>query len=440
MPEVKYAKSGDLNIAYCTVGDGPFDLVYIPGFVSHVETWWELPLIARHLSRLASFSRFTMFDKRGVGMSDPWQGAPTLDERMDDIRAVMDDAAIDQAAIFAISEGGPLASLFAATHPDRVQSLILYATGARLCSAPDYPHGVDRETAEVFVQAMEETWGQDTALSVDLISPTLANDEAFREAWARARRRAASPKMAADLLRMNIDMDIREVLPLIQTPTLVIHRTGDRFVSVEHGRYLADHIDGARYLELPGDDHLPFVNDDDILSEVEEFLTGSRAPGEPDRVFATVVFTDIVGSTERAAAEGDRHWRELLDAHDAATERQVERFGGRRVKSTGDGCLATFDRPGRAIEAARAVVEAVRAAGLEVRAGLHAGEVEVRGEDIGGIAVHIGARVAALAAPGEVLVSSTVKDLVVGSPFTFDDRGVHELKGVPGEWRLCALV
>lgn len=438
-PEVRYAKSGDLNIAYTMAGEGDFDLVYIPGFVSHTEVFWELPLIAHHMQRLASFSRFVVFDKRGVGLSDPWAGAPTLDERMDDIRAVMDHAGIDQAAIFAVSEGGPMSLLFAATYPGRISALALYGTGARFARSDDYPFGPTREQAEPFLDLLEETWGEGGAVSVEMIAPSLADDLEFREQWGRARRTAASPKMGADLLRMNLDIDVRHVLPSVRTPTLVIHRRGDRFVPVEHGRYLADHIPGARYLELEGEDHLPWVNDDELLGEVEEFLTGRRGEAEPNRALATVLFTDIVGSTQRAAAEGDHRWRELLDAHDRATRREVVRFGGRAVKSTGDGFLATFDRPGAAIEAARAVIDAVRSGGLDIRVGLHTGEIELRGDDVGGIAVHIGARVAALAQAGEVLTSSTVKDLVVGSPFQFEDRGVHEMKGVPGEWRLCAV-
>ena len=436
---MKYAKSGDVNVAWVELGEGPIDLVYIPGFVSHVDVFLRQPLIGNHMRRLAAFSRVILFDKRGVGMSDPWSQPPTLDERMDDIRAVMDAAGSERAAIFAVSEGGPMALSFAATYPERVSALALYATGARFTQTDDYPHGYPREFVAPFLDLLEETWGESGAVSVEMIAPSLKDDVAFREEWGRARKIAASPRMAADTLRMNADIDVRHVLPAVQAPALVMHRTGDQFVPVENGRYLGEHLPGARYVEFDGADHLPFVNDDEIVGLVEEFLTGSRTEVVPDRALATVLFTDIVGSTERAAAEGDAAWRALLDRHDTTTRAEVERFGGRAIKSTGDGFLATFDRPGRAIEAARSVVAAVGQGGLQIRAGLHTGEIELRGDDVGGIAVHIGARVGALAGPGEVLVSSTVRDLVVGSPFTFDDRGTYQLKGVPGEWRLLAV-
>jgi class 3 adenylate cyclase/alpha-beta hydrolase superfamily lysophospholipase len=435
----RYARSGDTNIAYQIHGDGPVDLVYVPGFASHVELSQEEPRIARHHRRLASFARVVFFDKRGTGMSDPWQGAPTLDERMDDIRAVMDAANLDRSAILGVSEGGPMAIVFAATYPERVTALVLYASGARFTRTEDYPYGATREEASAMIDFIEATWGESRVEPLSILTPALADDEAFREAWSRIRRRSASPRMAADLLRMACDIDIRAVLPSVRTPTLVLHRRGDRFIPVEHGRYLAEHLPAASYVELDGDDHLLFVGDLDVDDHIEEFLTGGRRTSDPDRALATVLFTDIVDSTRQAGAIGDRRWRELLDLHDSATAREVNRFGGRVVKSMGDGSLATFDRPGRAITTTRAIAAEVTRIGLQVRAGIHTGEVETRDADIGGLAVHIAARIAALAGPGETLVSRTVKDLLVGSEVRFNDHGCTELKGVPGEWQLFAV-
>ncbi|HVM41704.1 MAG TPA: adenylate/guanylate cyclase domain-containing protein [Acidimicrobiia bacterium] len=436
MSNVRYAKSGDLNIAYRTAGEGDVDVVYVPGFVSHIDLFLDDPKVSPHFRRLASFSLLVVFDKRGTGLSDPWNGAPTLDERMDDIRAVMDDAGVERAVLFGVSEGGPLCLTFSATYPDRVSALVLYASGARFTRTDDYPFGLPMESVEPMLQQIEESWGDPDALATVAGSPSRIDDPEFKEAWARARRMSASPKMAADLLRMNCHIDVRHLLPLVSVPTLVLHRAGDQFVPVEHGRYLAEHLPGARYVELEGVDHVPFFDDDDLLDEIEEFVTGKRTVHDTERVLATVLFTDVVGSTERAAEVGDRRWRELLDDHDALTLREVERFGGRLVKLTGDGALAVFDRPGRALSAARTVLDSVASIGLQLRAGLHAGEVELRGDDVGGIAVHIAARVSALAQAGSVFTSATVKDLVVGSDFEFTDRGSHELKGVPGTWNV----
>ena len=437
--ETYYARSGDLQIAYQMLGDGDLDLVYVPGFVSHVEVFLEHPHIHRHLASLASFSRLLFFDKRGVGMSDRWDSAPTLDERMDDIRAVMDHAGVERASFFAVSEGGPLALLFAATYPERVRSLVFYATGARFARGEDYPHGLTLEQIDAFLPVMREGWGVVDPASLALAAPSKMDDPEFVEGWARARRIAASPKMATDILRLNCEIDVRGILPTVQAPALVLHRSGDRFVDIEHGRYLAEHLPNAEFVELDGTDHMPFIDPDQIAVEAEEFLTGHRSVPEPDRALATVLFTDIVGSTERAANEGDAHWRALLDHHDRCTRRTVERLGGRVVKSTGDGVLATFDRPSAAIEAARATADAVADVGLQIRAGVHTGEIELRGDDVSGIAVHIGARVGALAGPGEVLVSSTVKDLVVGSSFRFQHHGYHALKGIPGDWQVFSV-
>jgi len=434
-PQTRYAKSGDVHIAYQVVGDGPFDLVFVPGWVSHLEVAWEEPSLARFYNRLASFSRLILFDKRGTGLSDrvSVKEVPTLEQRMDDVRAVMDAVGSERAALMGASEGGPMSVLFAATYPQRTSALVLYGTMARRFEL----RPTDEQLQPVF-DAMERTWGQ--AMDTGLWAPSRAHDQQFKEWLARLGRLGASPGAAAALIRMMIQMDVGHVLSAIRVPTLVIHRTGDRAVAVDLGKRLAEQIPGAKYAELPGDDHLPWVGDADaILDEIEEFLTGVRPAPEPDRVLATVLFTDIVGSTERAAELGDHRWRDLLDSYYSLARKELAFFRGREVKTTGDGFLATFDGPARGIRCACAISDSARPLGIEVRAGLHTGECEIMGEDIGGIAVHIGARVAAQAGSGEVLVSSTVKDLVAGSGLRFEDRGAHALKGVPEEWRLFAV-
>jgi class 3 adenylate cyclase len=439
-PETRYAKSGDVNIAYQMVGEGPFDLLYVAGWVSHVEESWEEPALASFLGRLASFSRLILFDKRGTGLSDrvPEHELPTLEQRMDDVRAVLDAVGSERAALFGYSEGGPMCALFAATYPERTLSLVFYGSFAKRLSAPDYPWGkdpVEREDEYAFV---EREWGRPTELAHYL--PSVAHDEGFVRRMATYRRRSASPGAAVALMRMNSQVDIRSVLPVIGVPALVLHRAGDRDVDVGNGRYLAEHIPGARYVELPGDDHMMFVGDTDaILGEVEEFLTGVRRGPDPDRVLVTLLFTDIVGSTDRAARLGDRAWRELVERHHELVRAELDRWQGREIDTAGDGFLAEFGGPARAIRCAEAVVSGVRALGLEVRAGVHTGEAQRAGGALRGIAVHIGARVAAQATPGEVLVSGTVKDLVAGAGIEFEDRGEHELKGVPGSRRLFAV-
>jgi class 3 adenylate cyclase len=440
MPETRYAKSGDVHIAYQVWGDGPVNLVFLPGWISHVEFAWEESAARRFIDRLASFATVAFFDKRGTGMSDPVPQVdlPTLEQRMDDARAVMDAAGMEQAALLGISEGGAMGVLFAATYPSRTTALILYGAWASMTRTTEYPWGLPPQAVEKALAEIEEGWPRGDAL--DVLAPSVAGDNAFKQRWARYQRMSASVGAAVGIMRMNFQTDVRSALPLISAPTLIIQRSGDRLVRPEHGRFLADHISDAKYLELPGEDHLFFLGDNEpVLGEIEEFLTGSRHASDTDRVLATVLFTDIVGSTERAAHLGDRAWRELLDAHDGVVRRQLDRFRGREVHTVGDGFLATFDGPGRAIRCACAIRDAVRALGIEVRAGLHTGEVEVRGDDVAGMAVHIGARVSAGAAPGEVLVSSTVKDLVAGSGIEFADRGDHELKGVPGTWKLFAV-
>ena len=439
IPETRYARTADgLHIAYQVVGDGPFDLVASLGYVSHVEMAWEDPATAECLHSLSSFSRLILFDRRGLGLSDPIQGAPTLEDRMQDLGAVMDAAGSERAALFGLSEGGPMSMLFAATYPERVSALVLYGTFARMTKAVDYPWGYPPEVLDRYVEAKVESWGGDN--TVDFFAPSAADDLEFRRRWAAYERRATSPGAYRSLMNMNADTDVRDVLPSIRVPTLILHRSGDLPVRVGHARYLSEHIAGARYVELPGDDHFFWVGDTGaIIDEVEEFLTGHRSAHEPDRVLSTMVFTDIVDSTRRAADLGDRRWRGLLDEHDAMIHRQLERFRGRQIKSTGDGVFATFDGPARAIHCAGAMRDGARQLGLEIRAGLHTGECEIRGHDLGGIAVHVGARVAGLAGPGEVLVSRTVVDLVAGSGIEFTDRGERELKGVPGTWQLFAV-
>lgn len=437
-PTTRYARSGDLHIAYQVIGDGPIDLVIVPGWVSHIEVLWEEPQAAAFVRRLGEFSRVILFDKRGTGMSDPVTYAPPVDERMDDIGAVMDAAGSQRAALFGYSEGGTLALVFAATHPDRVSSVIGYGTYARFIRDADYQIGLPEPLFQRFIDDFSSAGT--TGEFYDVVVPSRHGDEQFREWFARLCRQAASPSMAGLYMQANMRMDIRPFLASIRVPTLVLHRTGDNLVRVDGGRHLADNIAGAKYVELDGGDHWPWFGDSEsVVEEIEEFVTGVRHAAPPDRVLATVMFTDIVSSTEQLATMGDKAWKRLLDQHDSVTSRQVERFRGRAIKQTGDGVLATFDGPARAVQCARSIQEANHAIGLEVRAGLHVGECELRGDDIGGLAVHIAARVAERAGPGEIMVSSTVKDLVAGSGLEFTERGVHQLKGVPGEWRLFAV-
>jgi class 3 adenylate cyclase len=435
----RYAQAEDgTNIAYQVHGEGSLDLVFVPGFVSHAEVFWEEPATARFIRRLASFGRLVTFDKRGQGLSDRPDRPPTLEESMGDLRTVMDATGCERAAIFGISEGGPMSVLFAATYPERVSALVLYATYARMLKADDFPEGVREEVYDEWKEAVRSDWGG--AVGVDYWAPSCKDDADFARWWGRLLRLGTSPAGALQLIDLYREIDVRAALPAIDAPTHVLHRAGDRLVPVRQGRYLAKAIPDARYVELPGSDHLPMVGDEGrLLDEVEEFLAGSRRASEPERALATTLFTDIVGSTETAARVGDRRWRELLERHDATVRRELEIHRGREVKTMGDGFLATFDGPARAIRCACAIRDELQASGLEVRAGIHTGEVELLGGDVSGMAVNIGARVSALAAPGEVLVSSTVRELVVGSGLEFAERGAHKLKGAPGEWRLFAV-
>lgn len=437
-PETRYAKSGALRIAYQVVGDGPLDVVLVPGFVSHLDLAWETPPFSDIHRYLSSFGRLILFDKRGVGLSDRGATVPTLEERMDDVRAVLDAVGSERAALVGISEGGPMSLLFAATYPERVAALVLWSSFARVSLAPDYPEGVPDEVFERTYARIERYWGSGRTIRAVVVQDA-PDDPALLQIWGRYERSAASPTMAIGCLRFGAESDVRHVLPAISAPTLVVHRTGDPLVPIPHGRYLAAHIPHAILRELPGATHLSVTGADRAALEViEEFLLGSRAVQPIDRVLKTVLFTDIVDSTARASALGDRRWRELLDAHDALVRREIGRARGELVKTTGDGMLAAFDGPARAIRCAQALIQHAAGLGLSLRAGLHTGECELRGADLAGIAVHIGARVAALAAPEEILATGTVADLVVGSGIRFRDRGPQQLKGA-GEWRVLAV-
>ena len=432
VPKTQYAKSGDIRIAYQVVGEGPFDLVFVPGFISNLDAAWEEPYRARVWTRLASFARLILFDKRGTGLSDRTVGVPTLEERMDDVRAVMDAVGSQQAALFGISEGGAMSILFAATYPERTRALVLYGTYGHFSSWVVPPNMIDAA-----MDRMERNWG--TGESLRLFAPSVASDETFKLSWARFERLGASPSAVVALMRMNSEIDVRPILPSIRVPTFIIHRQGDTRVNVEAGRFMARLIPNAKYLELPCSDHIVWTGETDlVLDEVEEFLTGSRYAIESDRVLATVLFTDIVNSTMRAETIGDRAWHDVLDRHNALVRREISRHRGHEVRTMGDGFLATFDGPARSIRCALAINEGVEALGLQVRAGLHTGEIEMADDDLSGIAVHIASRVATMAKPGQVLVSNTVRDLVAGSNIRFHDEGSHSLKGLTESVRLFA--
>jgi class 3 adenylate cyclase len=438
VPAARYAKSGDTNIAYVTYGDGPLDILWVPTWISQCEYLFLEPTIKAAFDRIASFGRVIVFDRRGSGLSDPMLGAPTLEEQMDDVLAVMKAAGSERAAVVGSLEGGPMAALFAASHPDRTQALVLYATFARAVWAPDYDWTWKAEERDASSAQLVANWGK--GLTAAGVAPSRADDPKFMAWAARLERLAASPATIAKIISLIGEFDVRKVLPSIRVPTLVAHRRDDTFINFEHALYFAEQIPGARLLELEGSDSLFSIGDTEaFLGEVEEFLTGTRHEREPDRMLATVLFTDICKSTERAAELGDASWRALLERHDGLVRRALDRHRGREIKRTGDGFLATFDGPARAIRCAGSIAEGVHQLGIEVRSGLHTGECEVMNGDVGGLAVHIGARVMGAAEPSEVLVSSTVKDLVVGSGIDFVDRGSRELKGVPGEWRLFAV-
>ncbi|HWS85364.1 MAG TPA: alpha/beta fold hydrolase [Pyrinomonadaceae bacterium] len=436
VPETRYALSGDVNIAYQTLGDAPLDLVFVMGWVSHLEYFWREPSVARFLRRLATFSRLILFDKRGTGLSDrvPLDQLPTLEQRMDDVRAVLEAVGSERAAIIGISEGGPLSALFAATYPERTSALVMIGTYAKRVRGEDYPWGPTREEREHFFQEIREHWGG--PVGIDERVPSRANDPAFREWWAEYLRMGASPGAAAALTRMNAEVDVRHVLTTVRVPTLVIHNRGDLCLKVEEGRYVASRIPGARFVELPGRDHLPFFEDQEtVLNEIEEFLTGARHVREPDRVLATLLYVNVLDG--RAAAHCSRQWRDLVSRFRAHVSKEIKWFRGREVDMEGSGPLAVFDGPARAIRCACAVKEYAARLHIEVRAGLHTGECDLlEGGRVGGLAVEIGRAVRARARAGEVLVSHTVKDLVAGSGIAFEERGAHTFPGLPGDWRL----
>lgn len=437
-PPTRYVQAGRASIAYQVSGEGP-DVVLVPGFLDHIEAIWQDAGFAEFFRRVASFSRLIAFDKRGSGMSDRLPGGEEvrLDERMDDIRAVMDAVGVEQAVLLAQADGVPVATVFAATFPERVSGLVAYASSARMLPDEGYAPALSAEDWEAALEGLEQRWGNpDQPAGIELITPSRVDDAVWRSTVARMQRLACSPPAARAYLRMTIHQDIREVLPAVAVPTLVLHRKGDLFYPVDQGRWFAEHIEGARFVEVAGMDHFSMEG---LIDEIEEFVTGHRGAGSPDTALATVLFTDIVNSTHNAASIGDREWRVLLDRHDSMVRRQLERFRGREIKHTGDGFLATFDGPARAIEAAWALRDGSQALGLEIRAGLHTGVIELRGADISGSAVNLAARVQACAKPSEVLVSRTVADLLSGSSFIFTDRGSHQLKGVSEAWQVYAV-
>jgi pimeloyl-ACP methyl ester carboxylesterase len=438
IPTTRYAKNGDVHLAYQILGEGATDLVYLPGIFTHLEHQWEEPSFARFLRRLASFSRLILMDPRGIGLSDQAPELPLMEEQMDDVRAVLDAAGSSRAILLGVSQGGPMAILFAATHPERTAGLILYGSYPTPVRDEDYPWGRTVAWQDEWARQIDEQWG--TGRFLPQMAPTMAGDERFRTWWARMERLAAGPGNALAYVRRQMGTDVRAALPAIRVPTLVLQRQDDSFRDAGNGRYLASRIPGARLVELAGVDHLPYVGDaDEVLGAIEEFVTGARGEPPGDRVLATLLFTDIVDSTKVAAELGDAKWREVLERHHAAIRRELDRFRGREIDTAGDGFFAMFDGPARAVRCAMAARDAVRELGVEVRAGLHTGEVELSGSKASGLAVHIGARIGALAGAGEVLVSGTVKDLVVGSGIEFEPRGEHELKGVPGSWPLFAV-
>jgi class 3 adenylate cyclase len=437
VPETRYARSGELQIAYQVVGEGPLDVVQVPSYLSNVELFWELPSFARFFEPLSSFSRLILVERRGSGMSDGVAGETPLEEQIDDVQAVIDAVGCEQPALLSYLEGCGLTALFAASHPDLVRALVLLSPQPRLVAGPGYEWAPSAEERAEFVQAMAASWGTPANPLAGLVA---GEDERLRRVMARVQRLAMSPAAAAASLTWIGETDVRDVLPSVQCPTLVLRLEHDTYLDARHSRYVADHIPNARYAEVPGNRALWFGEEDTVADEIQHFLTGVRRPVVSDRVLATVLFTDIVGSTERAAGLGDGAWRSLLERHDSLVREEVERHRGRFVKSLGDGALAVFDGPSRAISSATAIRNRMREVDLEIRAGLHTGECELlSGDDVGGLAVHIGARVSSLAGPGEVLVSSTVRDLIVGSGRTLTDRGEHELKGVPGPWRIFAV-
>ena len=434
-PETHYTNCEGVNIAYQAVGDGPIDLVLVPGWVSNIEILWEEPGMNRFLRRITEFSRLILFDKRGTGLSDRVTDTPTLEERMSDVRAVMDAVGSERAALVGYSEGGPMCALFAATWPERTIGLVMIGSYARRTRAPDYPFGAEPAAQEKFIDTLASTWPSDTLL--EMRAPSVVGDERFTRWWTRYLRMSASPGAAVAMTRANNEIDIRHVLPSVTVPTLIVHAKGDRTCEIGHGRYLAENIPGARFVEIDSADHLPWLQGADaILRVVQEFLTGNRPADASDRVLSTIMFTDIVGSTRIAAERGDRDWGDLHDAHDSVVRQELAAFNGREINTTGDGFVMAFDGPARAVRCAEALAEAVHEIGIDIRAGIHTGECELANNELSGLALHIAARIADIAPANQIVVSRTVKDLVAGSGLAFEDFGVHALKGVPDDWQL----
>ncbi len=440
MPTTRYARSGEATIAYQVAGEGQLDLLFLPGWISQVEQLWEAPVLRRFLERLAVFSRLILFDRRGSGLSDGLGGEYSLEQETQDALAVLDAAGSERAGLLTYGLGGPVGALLAAEYPQRVGALVMYASIARTSWAPDYDWAMTCDQRSEWTELTIESWGETGGPALPVLAPSAADDQALMSWFARLQRLAASPSAARVLLHASADLDVRETLPRIRVPTLVMHRSQDGAWDPRHSRYLAEHIQGARYIEMEGADSLPFIGDSEaIIDEIEEFLTGARSGAEQARALLTVMFTDIVGGTALAAELGDGRWRDLLAHHDTMVREQLLRFGGREVKTVGDGFLVTFESPSQALRCALAITAAMEPLALELRIGLHTGECELIGTDVGGMAVHIASRVSALAAAGEVLVSGTVFGTVVGGPFAFESRGSHELRGVPGQWPLFAL-
>jgi class 3 adenylate cyclase len=434
-PETHYTKCGTINIAYQVLGEGPLDILLVPGWITNLDILWEEPRLSRFLLRLASFSRLILFDKRGTGLSDRVTNTPTLEERMEDVRSVMAAVGSTEAALVGWSEGGPMCALFAATYPEMTRALVMIGSYPRRFKTEDYPIGPSKEENDAFIASIEDNWGTDFALAVR--APSLLEDSSFRAWWGRYLRMSASPSAAQALTQANSEIDIRDILPSIAVPTLLLHATGDMTLDVEHSRYMVTRIPGARLIEVDSDDHLPWLKGSNaILSNIEDFLTGSNRASVSNRMLCTLLFTDIVSSTEMLERLGDEGWSDLLSQHDEAVRRELTTFSGREIKTTGDGFLATFDGPARAIQCAKAVRQAAAKLGVNVRQGLHTGECEMQGNDLSGLAVHIAARISDLAGTGEILVSRTVRDLVAGSGLTFEGFGLHELKGIEDQWQL----
>ncbi|GAC1669019.1 MAG: adenylate/guanylate cyclase domain-containing protein [Candidatus Limnocylindrales bacterium] len=440
IPATRYARSAGMHVAYQTFGNGPIDLVLVDQWFSNVDAMWAFPPLARLLTQLASFSRVIVFDKRGTGLSDPIavDALPTIEEWIDDLRAVLDEVGSERTCLLSGIGASVMTLVFAATYPERTSALVLVDGCARLAWAEDYPWGQDVGRLAADLERLRAGWGTNGG-TMTFLAPGLMNDRALAQQYIRYERQSASPGVAIAMIGWLYDVDVRHVLPAIRVPTLLLHHAGATRIAPVHGRYIAERIEGARYLEVPGADNYTWAGDSaTLVAEIQEFLTGARPVLEPDRVLSTILFTDIVDSTRRAAAVGDARWRDVMAAHDHEVRQALERFRGREIKTTGDGFLAAFDGPARAVRAALSIRDAIASHGVAIRAGLHTGEIELRGADVAGLAVHIAARISAMAESGEVLVSSTVKDLVAGSGIVFEPRGTHQLKGVPDEWRLFA--